>query len=1760
MPAKRKRDPLEGFDPNKSDSEDENFNPAHDAPPRSSKKSRSTKGRRTSGGAARNSRQKRGNKYRGSDIEDDDDEIAESDLEESFGDDDEEEEEDDAPTTATGRRKRQAAVKHPSYKESSGEEEPERRPDSDDSPAEEMDEPKPPARKPTRLVTLKVPKSKAEQVIRPRRGKEEHAAAPVTRRATRARTEETEEPLLELSNSGRHAAPQSARDSRSRSPEALARAARATRGNKGLKKLPEPIPEATQETDPKEVDDPLNEADELAPSDTEESKKTFVGDEQATEPQQADDSVDQVMDDAPAEPAEVQAADDEDDDDDDIPITRRTRGSQRAAAATTADEDAEPEAGVEPEAGTGRRGRPPRASRLRSKKNMQEPSSDFEPHEESADEHLSASDASPKKGRKASAGANESSGSTPSRGRGTRGRGAKKTRRSQVDSGEEDEELDKDEMAAEAEELRQSSHSRARRRRRSPSIQYEEPISKKRRTAKPVNYSIQPFDNGIEAEEDDVPTQTPAKGRKGGASQAWERNFNTTYGPFGGGGGTGSLLGGPWGTGATGGVDSDSSDDETAVRRPGVGGTVGMTPTSAVPPLGLFNAAMNNAEGGAGATPNVGKVKNQKMYADADPLGVDMSVDFSQVGGLQGHVEQLKEMVQLPLLYPELFSRFNVTPPRGVLFHGPPGTGKTLLARALANSIGSGGRKVSFYMRKGADALSKWVGEAEKQLRLLFEEARRTQPSIIFFDEIDGLAPVRSSKQEQIHASIVSTLLALMDGMDGRGQVIVIGATNRPDNIDPALRRPGRFDREFYFPLPDKKARRAIIDIHTKDWGLSDVFKDSLAENTKGYGGADLRALSTEAALNAIQRTYPQIYQTRERLLVDPSKIDVHASDFMISIKKIVPSSQRSAATAATPLPRLIEPLLKDQYEAMLKVLNNVMPRPKKVTALEEAMFEQYQDADHGFAREEMHQEFERSRIFRPRLLICGTPGMGQNYLASAVLHYMEGVHVQNFDLATLLGDGRPLDQVIVSMFVEVKRHKPSVIYIPHVDTWWETMPEATLRVFVSMLKSIPPSDPVLLLATCDAPPNVLDPNLLQELFGFSKKNRAFVDRPDRECRVQFFQNIISHLRKSPTEFPDPAGRKKRVLEELPVAPPPPPKTLTKEEVKEQRKLDLHHLNLLKMRLQPIMDQIQKKYRKFRTPVIPFASISYLFDETDPNFVRADVAEGPEVRPYELAKDKDGTDGIRDTTTGKFFYNLETTTIEERLANGFYARPEDFYTDINRLYLDSKNAGQRERTLKANELRTNVEVDVHEIGQILKAQGIRYDEIYERQLQRAKEAEEKAKKRMALQPFVDLANAEMPDGDSDSQGPVGVGIQATTGARFMVMSPRSNGHVGTSQSHPATNGTSVPSRSNGDDVVMSDINFDSPAPASQASPFQFAKPPLRPLTDSTRATAGTQVSQRSAVTALPPGVSPSAVLNDASTTKTSDPSTNRGSGNWSTQPDTQRTNGLNSNADQETQLVDTQSQNRNSGPSQTTGTSSERDWAHSQAAGLAQGLIQPRMGGANINPFPNPAQSQQHYASEDNTQTSPQQAPRKSAASLDNILNDTTSSSSALGGGPPTPSTAAGHGPRPSGSTTSGHSSQQPVIHEQYVHGFLEMLVNRTSGCSIEQLEQINRELMDEIWHTRGEWNRMTVLSRLTSVFNDTIGDIELVQGGLEGSQASQSQSQAVSLLEGGGGGGQKAEQPFIYLRREEEETRGSSQLVGVGGTTMMTIDESSLL
>ncbi|CAN4104214.1 unnamed protein product [Withania somnifera] len=232
---------------------------------------------------------------------------------------------------------------------------------------------------------------------------------------------------------------------------------------------------------------------------------------------------------------------------------------------------------------------------------------------------------------------------------------------------------------------------------------------------------------------------------------------------------------------------------------------------------------------------------------------------WDSVAGLQDVIQCMKEVVILPLLYPELFSSLGLTPPRGVLLHGYPGTGKTLVVRALIGSCARGDKRIAYFARKGADCLGKYVGDAERQLRLLFQVAEKTQPSVIFFDEIDGLAPCRGGQQDQTHSSVVSTLLALMDGLKSRGSVVVIGATNRPDAVDPALRRPGRFDREIYFPLPSVKDRESILLLHTKKWPkpVSGPVLNWIARKTVGFAGADLQALCTQAAIIALKRSFP---------------------------------------------------------------------------------------------------------------------------------------------------------------------------------------------------------------------------------------------------------------------------------------------------------------------------------------------------------------------------------------------------------------------------------------------------------------------------------------------------------------------------------------------------------------------------------------------------------------------------------------------------------------------------------------------------------------------------------------------------------------------------------------------------------------------------------------------------------------------------------------------------------------------------------------
>lgn len=650
---------------------------------------------------------------------------------------------------------------------------------------------------------------------------------------------------------------------------------------------------------------------------------------------------------------------------------------------------------------------------------------------------------------------------------------------------------------------------------------------------------------------------------------------------------------------------ADSSDDE-----PPAGAALGGNANIGAPGVLLGNGP--TPAGGAdlnSATDSFGRIKSTgDALADVDPLGVGMNIDFSHVGGLDHHVQQLKEMVSLPLLYPEVFQRFTMTPPRGVLFHGPPGTGKTLVARALAASCSTADQPISFFMRKGADCLSKWVGEAERQLRLLFEEAKKSQPSIIFFDEIDGLAPVRSSKQDQIHASIVSTLLALMDGMDGRGQVVVIGATNRPDSVDPALRRPGRFDREFYFPLPSKEARRSILDIHTRTWepALDDDLKDVLAETTKGYGGADLRALCTEATLNAIQRCYPQIYHTSDRLELQPDTITVDGHDFMLALDKVVPSSARSVASVAAALPVHLTPLLGRTTSEIASALKRAIPRKASRNALEEAMWEvdvapsQHAAAGSGRLEQEIRQqELDRARVYRPRFLVHGDAGHGQSAIGAALLHHIEGYHVQSVDVTALLGDSSQTPEaVLVRLFNEARRLKPSVLYIPELDRWARIIPEATRELFSALLDGASGNESLMLLAVSNVAFAEL-PRDVRSWFELTPRSRMETRAPSVDARRAYFADVSRQAARPPTEFADALPKRRRVLEELPKAAPRPPRMPTQLEIREQADHDARLLEHLKFRLGPVLAELRKKFKKFSRDVWDEYNLRELIEQFD---------------------------------------------------------------------------------------------------------------------------------------------------------------------------------------------------------------------------------------------------------------------------------------------------------------------------------------------------------------------------------------------------------------------------------------------------------------------------------------------------------------------------------------------------------------------------------
>ncbi|RLF99119.1 MAG: AAA family ATPase, partial [Thaumarchaeota archaeon] len=382
------------------------------------------------------------------------------------------------------------------------------------------------------------------------------------------------------------------------------------------------------------------------------------------------------------------------------------------------------------------------------------------------------------------------------------------------------------------------------------------------------------------------------------------------------------------------------------------------------------------------------------------------SVTYEDIGGLQEQIQRIREMIELPLRYPELFQKLGIDPPKGVLLYGPPGCGKTLLAKAVATEA-----EANFILINGPEIMNKYYGETEARLREIFRKAEEEAPSIIFIDELDAIAPKRSEVTGEVEKRVVAQLLALMDGLESRGQVIVIGATNRPNALDPALRRPGRFDREIEIGIPDRNGRKEILQIHTRGMPLAeDVNLDKLAEITRGYTGADLAALCRESAMKAIRRILPSIDFSEEK--IPPEILDnlvVTMKDFMNAFKEITPTALR---------------------EVEIEVPN---VRWEDVGGLEQVKRRLIEAVEWPLKYPE---KFEKLGIKPPKgILLYGPPGCGKTLLARAIATESEAnfISVKGPEIFNKwVGES---EKAIREIFRKARQASPCVVFFDEVES-----------------------------------------------------------------------------------------------------------------------------------------------------------------------------------------------------------------------------------------------------------------------------------------------------------------------------------------------------------------------------------------------------------------------------------------------------------------------------------------------------------------------------------------------------------------------------------------------------------------------------------------------------------------------------------------------------------------------------------------------------
>ncbi|WP_096394532.1 CDC48 family AAA ATPase [Halorubrum trapanicum] len=469
--------------------------------------------------------------------------------------------------------------------------------------------------------------------------------------------------------------------------------------------------------------------------------------------------------------------------------------------------------------------------------------------------------------------------------------------------------------------------------------------------------------------------------------------------------------------------------------------------------------------------------------------GEGPDVTYEDIGGLDDELEQVREMIELPMRHPELFKRLGIDPPKGVLLHGPPGTGKTLIAKAVANEIDA-----NFHTISGPEIMSKYYGESEEQLREVFEEASEESPSIIFMDELDSIAPKREEAGGDVERRVVAQLLSLMDGLEERGEVVVIGATNRVDAIDQALRRGGRFDREIEVGVPDRDGRKEILQVHTRNMPLTEgVDLDEYAENTHGFVGADLESLAKESAMHALRRIRPEIDLESDEIDADVlNSIQVTESDFKEAIKGIEPSALREVFVEVPDTTWEDVGGLEDTKERLRETIQWPLEYP-----------EVFEELDMQAAK---------------GVLMYGPPGTGKTLLAKAVANESESnfISIKGPELLNkYVGES---EKGVREVFSKARENAPTIVFFDEIDSIATErgtnsgdsgVGERVVSQLLTELDGLESLEDVVVIATTNRP-DLIDSALLRP----GRLDRhVHVPVPDETARRRIFE---VHTRNKP--------------------------------------------------------------------------------------------------------------------------------------------------------------------------------------------------------------------------------------------------------------------------------------------------------------------------------------------------------------------------------------------------------------------------------------------------------------------------------------------------------------------------------------------------------------------------------------------------------------------------------------------------------------------